>query len=46
MFKYSDYIINENQIQIIFPEYANVIKKFNIDLYLIYKPTGEIVNVD
>lgn len=46
MFKYSDYIINENQIQIIFPEDANVIKNFNIDLYLIYQPTGELTNAN
>lgn len=37
MFKYSDYIIDENTIQLIFPETTNKITRFFIDLYSIYK---------
>lgn len=37
MFKYSDYIIDKNTIQLIFPNATNKIKQFTIDLYSIYK---------
>lgn len=37
MFKYSDYIIDENTVQLIFPNTKNKIKQFTIDLYSIYK---------
>jgi hypothetical protein len=36
MFKYSDYKLDGNEVLIVFPEYANVIKDFTVDIYLIY----------
>lgn len=36
MFKYSDYKLADNKVLIVFPEYANVIKDFTVDIYLIY----------
>ena len=37
MFKYSDYILNENQILIVFPDNKDIIKSFTIDIYPIYQ---------
>lgn len=37
MFKYSDYILNENQILIIFPNDSDIVKSFTVDIYPIFK---------